>query len=169
MAVDLAYLFSRPDSGRSPRKLDIDAAHPVFARVTHLSLHDYLITDETHRRICAALPGMPSLTHLRLKLSYEAAIDGDMLRHILASCLRLEVLLLTSGDEDVTVEGYPDEDPRLVFGLLGENYDHFWDDWERGANGLVDLWTRAEDMVKKRKQTKLDNKVEWIYPNGRRE
>ncbi|KAJ7059718.1 hypothetical protein C8F01DRAFT_1370586 [Mycena amicta] len=159
MALDLGKLFTR-QSGAV--ELEIDPAHPAFAHVTHLSLHDNLESEETRQRICAALPGMPSLTHLQLKFT-PRALSNATLRHILTACPRLEVLLLTTDDTDVSGEGYPIDDPRLVWGCMGDYFEPFWTDWERGANGLVDMWVLAQEMIKKQRQ-QMDGETQWIYP-----
>ncbi|KAJ7059737.1 hypothetical protein C8F01DRAFT_1370603 [Mycena amicta] len=167
MTVDVGELFTEP--GIAPRRvshigLEIDPAHPVFSHVTHLSLHDNLDDARIRERVCAALPGMPSLTHLRLKFR-PPELSNATLRHILTACLQLEVLLLTTDDPHVSGVGYPIDDPRLVWGRLGDYFEPFWADWERGANGLLDMWVLAEQMVKKQRQ-QMDGEIQWIYPVG---
>ncbi|KAJ7059738.1 hypothetical protein C8F01DRAFT_1254649 [Mycena amicta] len=164
MTLDLGKLFTRQSGpGAFDQTLEIDPAHPAFTHVTHLSLHDSLEYEETRQRICAALPGMPSLTHLRLKFT-PRALSNATLRHILSECPKLAVLLLTTDDEDVTGVGYPTDDPRLVWGRMGDHYYSFWADWERGANGLVDMWVLAQEMVKERMENPLNIDIDWIFP-----
>ncbi|KAJ7059710.1 hypothetical protein C8F01DRAFT_217957 [Mycena amicta] len=169
MTVDVGELFTGHGVFESPRqvsrvRLEIDPAHPVFAHVTHLSLHDNLDDARTRERVCAALPGMPSLTHLRLKFR-PPELSNATLRHILTACPQLELLLLTTDDTDVSGEGYPIDDPRLVWGRMDDHYEPFWADWERGANGLLDMWVLAEQMVKKQRQ-QMNDEIQWIHPVG---
>ncbi|KAJ7059708.1 hypothetical protein C8F01DRAFT_217901 [Mycena amicta] len=159
LAVNLCGLFT---TEWYPTPDQMDSTHPAFARVTHLSLHDNMQRDVIRKRNCAILPGLPRLTHLRLKLSGLPPAD---IQHLLTSCALLEIFILTTASRSSVTEkpGYAlvSADPRLVWGQVADHYDLFWDDWRRGADGLVDMWALAEEAVRKRKQNP-SNDIEWV-------
>ncbi|KAJ7059721.1 hypothetical protein C8F01DRAFT_1295779 [Mycena amicta] len=160
LAVSLRELFLH-ETSKHWDEVRINPSEPAFAHVTHLSLHDSM--DSYASVITPAFPGMPRLTHLRLLLS---GLAPSHVRNILSTCPRLKVLLLAeSGNSPFDGREYPLEDPRLVWARASNSYVHFWSDWERGALGLVDLWTHAEDLVDKRRKNPTDkdrNEIEWI-------
>ncbi|KAF7330038.1 hypothetical protein MKEN_00267900 [Mycena kentingensis (nom. inval.)] len=160
LVVALYELFDDTDASiDSTEPIAIDPRHPVFARVTHLSLHDNMGSQQTPA-ICEALPGFPALTHLRLKLGMSPV----SVRILLGACPRLEVLLLTDQQHTVAAaETYPLEDPRLVWGDAGDNYSTFWASWLYGAMGNDDLWTVADEVVRKRKENPRPMyEVRWL-------
>ncbi|KAJ7059707.1 hypothetical protein C8F01DRAFT_217913 [Mycena amicta] len=155
LAVNLCGLFATEENL---------FAHPAFARVTHLCLHDNMHRYVIRARNCAILPSLPRLTHLRLKSPGLSPAD---IEHLLTSCALLEIFILTTSTRRTSsVTGTPgyavvSADPRLVWGQVSGDYNVFWDDWGRGANGLVDMWALAEEVVSKRKQNP-SNGIEWV-------
>ncbi|KAF7330039.1 hypothetical protein MKEN_00268000 [Mycena kentingensis (nom. inval.)] len=127
--------------------LDIDGTHPVLARVTHLSLLDNLHSDEKQEAILAALPAIPSLTHLRL----DFLVAGQV-RRIFETCPRLEILLLNNTATQAYSHRFPTarDEPRVVRIANFSTYSSFWTDWLRGAYGLADAWQLAEECVRSR-------------------
>ncbi|KAJ7059740.1 hypothetical protein C8F01DRAFT_1254651 [Mycena amicta] len=154
LAVSIAELFGAKTSMYGK----VIPTEPVFAHVTHLSLHDNM--EHTHHLVCPALPGMPRLTHIRLLLR---GLPVDAVRDILSGCARLQLLLLTHYEAtyDLRHLGYPTNDPRLVFAQASDVYVHFWSDWERGTLGLFDVWALAEETVQKRKRNP-NLEMKWI-------
>ncbi|KAJ7055437.1 hypothetical protein C8F01DRAFT_1373610 [Mycena amicta] len=144
----------------------VDPAHPAFARITHLIPLDDLHRKVTGRHMCIVLSRMPSLTHIRLDQEGLAPADVE---HLLSDCIWLELLLLTAEtSSSITRGGYPTAEPRLVWGIRGEDrdrYSSFWDEWERAANGLDDAWALAEAVVEERSQTgtACNNYNEWLW------
>ncbi|KAJ7059752.1 hypothetical protein C8F01DRAFT_218339 [Mycena amicta] len=146
----------------------VDPAHPAFAHITHLIPLDDLHHQVTGRLICIVLSRMPSLTHIRLDQEGLAPADVE---HLLSDCIRLEILLLTAEtSSSITGGGYPTAEPRLVWGIRGEDrdrYSSFWNEWERAANGLEDAWALAEAIVEERSRiqtgTACNNYNEWLW------
>ncbi|KAJ7059751.1 hypothetical protein C8F01DRAFT_218341 [Mycena amicta] len=165
LTVSLRELFAEEGS-KDWDKVRINPSEPAFAHVTHLVLHDSMRFNS--HVVIPALPGLPRLTHLRLMLH---GLTHNDVHDILSSCPRLKVLLLTSNSRRPPfddVQGYPLEDPRLVWALTSNTYNHFWSDWERGVLGLVDLWTLAEELVDRRTKNPTDKdstEIEWINPS----
>ncbi|KAJ7055440.1 hypothetical protein C8F01DRAFT_1159158 [Mycena amicta] len=168
LTVSLRELFAEEDS-EDWDKVRINPSEPAFAHITHLVLHDSMDVDSLV--VIPALPALPRLTHLRLTL--WDGLTHDNVRYILSSCPHLKVLLLTSNGrsppfDDVQLQGYPLEDPRLVWALASNAYNDFWSDWERGVLGLVDLWTLADGLVDRRTKSPTDKdstEIEWIDPS----
>ncbi|KAJ7059717.1 hypothetical protein C8F01DRAFT_1370585 [Mycena amicta] len=165
MAVSLCEIFPWDEGRLESEDVTVDpmTASPALAHITHLSLHDNM--DCTYHLVSAALPCIPCLTHLRLKMP---GLPAETVITILSSrrpCL--EVLLLTTGFPSSSVnvtDGYP-IDVRLVWGLAHDSYSEFWDDWERGSRGLDDMWTAAEEAVQRRKRDPSSHRpteIEWI-------
>ncbi|KAJ7059739.1 hypothetical protein C8F01DRAFT_1145501 [Mycena amicta] len=160
LALSLCPLF------QGPQNVD-PAVEPIFAHITHLSLHDTM-SSESHQVICSVLPRMPCLTHIRVN-SYQ--LPAEVVRQLLSTCARLEILLATAGSNSLfNGLGYPLGDPRLVWGRTSEwasSYAEFWDDWEKGALGLVDFWALAAEAVERRKRdlsSHNTHRIEWIGP-----
>nr|GAT57085.1 predicted protein [Mycena chlorophos] len=156
MAVSLCEIMPWDDTADDFEweRLCVDPARasPALARITHLSLHDNM--DQTHHLVLDALPCMPCLTHLRLKLR---GLPADTARSMLSSRRpRLEVLLLTMGyRSDASIKTFPVDDIRLVCGLAHDSYDEFWDEWTKSSLGEDDMWTVAEELVDRRRQSQL--------------
>ncbi|KAJ7059731.1 hypothetical protein C8F01DRAFT_1145474 [Mycena amicta] len=163
LTVSLRELFAEEDS-EDWDKVRINPSEPAFAHVTHLVLHDSM--DLNSHVVIPALPGLPRLTHLRLMLH---GLTHNDVRHILSNCPHLKVLLLTNRSiSPFDAQGYPLEDPRLVWAFASNAYNQFWSDWERGVLGLVDLWTLAEELVDRRTKNPTDKDstdIEWINPS----
>ncbi|KAF7312841.1 hypothetical protein MKEN_00968000 [Mycena kentingensis (nom. inval.)] len=158
LTIDLCALFTFRRT-----RVRIDPRHAALARVTHLTLHDRIGERETRARVCAALPDMPALTHVRLML--PDLQDGlPELEVLLERLPRLEVMLL-SGVQDAR-EDSPDQevvrDVRLVVVGGWPSYDKFWAEWEAAARGGDCLWIKAEDFVRRKREGRLDRKEIWL-------
>ncbi|KAJ7062750.1 hypothetical protein C8F01DRAFT_1135111 [Mycena amicta] len=144
-----------------PENSDL-AVEPILANITHLSLHDDMRNPLTQQVVGSVLPRMPCLTHIRL-IFYGLSVDA--MRQLLSTCTQLEILLVTVETTRFKPRGYPIEDLRLVWGHSPDNYYVFWDDWQRGAWGLRDLWAFAEEAVEKRKRdpsSHSTSRIDWI-------
>ncbi|KAJ7198169.1 hypothetical protein GGX14DRAFT_573730 [Mycena pura] len=145
LAAHLGSLF--PELGA------IDLTHPSFACITHLQLLDDLDDAETRTHICAALPVLPALTHLLL--AREPPLDA--LRTILQECPRLELLLIMELHWQANFgRDYPDA--RVVGGTYFGHSD-YWDQWEAGAAGFPNYWTRAEEFIAKKRNGEIDGAI----------
>ncbi|KAJ7059735.1 hypothetical protein C8F01DRAFT_1370600 [Mycena amicta] len=162
LAAGLCELVARDSQGYSIEVDKIDPG-PAFAHLTHLILSDDLQRQAARRKICDALPRVPRLTHLRLE---HLGLSPADIEQLLSGCIRLEILLLTAETKSLmTRAAYFTHEPRLVWGVSGDDYDAFWSEWERAVNGLVDPWALAEAIVKERRQryTACNNLNEWLW------
>ncbi|KAJ7757230.1 hypothetical protein DFH07DRAFT_958827 [Mycena maculata] len=127
----------------------IDFAHPLFSRLTHLELFDTVpwtgVTD---------LALIPHLSHLCFT---QNGFLSDSLP-ILSTCKSLRVLVFLTLDESDPprlVEEYSAltqlaKDPRFVM-MACDNFD-----WQMGALTGTDYWSRAEDFIAKRVSGQID-------------
>ncbi|KAF7298565.1 hypothetical protein MIND_00803200 [Mycena indigotica] len=142
----------------------IDSGHAALAHTTHLVLHDKLLSGELLlQRVHDALPGLPALTHLRLKLHYRSQFHDFAM--LLKSCPRLQILLLNSDSNNSlawTHLTFSDPDPRLVVSREPFAYSDFWKDWEVKARGGIDLWARAEDFVAQKRAGLVEMTDIWL-------
>ncbi|KAJ7229833.1 hypothetical protein GGX14DRAFT_507853 [Mycena pura] len=126
----------------------IDFTHPLFSKITHLTIGDCFSSVKEH--IYAKLPTLPALTHLCL---YSVASPTTCTPELLLTdCVRLELLVVLWGRSYIDsatgmAANTPVRDVRLVVSV----YSDYWADWNAGAAGLPDLWTRAENVVARRR------------------
>nr|GAT56099.1 predicted protein [Mycena chlorophos] len=146
LTLNLASLLawdddSIPDASLAP----LPAA---FRNITHLSLLDLMVRSGPERRTYELLPRFPALTHLAMRRGH---ISDDTVRSLLASCQKLQILLLTTDANPLPFrDGLPSADPRLVFGFLSNEYRRFWGDWMSGAKGDHDMWAATDEAVQAR-------------------
>ncbi|KAJ6501853.1 hypothetical protein C8R45DRAFT_819546 [Mycena sanguinolenta] len=143
ISVDVNSLFGH--SG-------VDFDHYAFARLTHLDLFEVPASESWVTDICR----LPRLTHLSLNFDNFPSDNGKNMdalafRLILAGCNSLEVLVLVFLDES-NMKAYNHcqhfaDDLRSVTMVVKD----FLGDWERGATGRDDYWTRAERFIQKRR------------------
>ncbi|KAJ7200311.1 hypothetical protein GGX14DRAFT_466614 [Mycena pura] len=124
-----------------------DVTHPLFSRITHLTIRDLYVKEQ----ICANLPTLPALTHLCL---YEDALPTTCIQMLLTYCVRLELLVVLWEQSYIDCLGATGmaaklarRDVRLVVGVPS----YCWVDWDAGAAGLPNMWTRAEIIVAQRR------------------
>ncbi|KAJ7099826.1 hypothetical protein C8R44DRAFT_988622 [Mycena epipterygia] len=129
---------------------EIDFTHPLFAQITHLEMGDFMVSREV---AWEKLAQIPELTHLSVSEYTSIPICQAALAH----CKSLAVLVLACGTEARLDACVPHcatlaVDPRFVM-LVVTDYRH---NWERGARGDEDHWSRAEALVRKRRAEELD-------------
>ncbi|KAJ7190425.1 hypothetical protein GGX14DRAFT_483354 [Mycena pura] len=149
LAVSLEHLFGRCQA--------INPAHPLFTRITHLFVLDNTGLPDRETSICSALAALPALTHLRV----DGSLCWSVLEMLLANCARLEILVVlwpTPGAGRIHAKATPFSDSRFVVGVEKD----YWGDWEAGAAGLPDFWTRAEEFVAKKRRGVIDAGCFWM-------
>ncbi|KAJ6592598.1 hypothetical protein B0H19DRAFT_1365034 [Mycena capillaripes] len=139
----LDILFGTPEK--------IDFTHRLFARITHLELSDNAIRVPEHYCDLAALP---NLSHLAFASQKFIPISPTLLH----TCRSLRVLVFfhLAAWEDALTD-YPEanemvKDPRIVV----TDCKDYVRDWRRGSHTGIDYWSRAEDLVAKRRSGKVD-------------
>ncbi|KAJ7136372.1 hypothetical protein C8R43DRAFT_1132526 [Mycena crocata] len=125
----------------------IDFTHPVFAHITHLE-----ITDSFFGETWMGLALVPNLTHLAFSRMHSIGLWLPLLR--VCTSLRALVVLTSSHNRLV---GHQDEqklamDPRFVVMEI----QYLVADWQVGAHGGADYWTRAETFIAKRRAREID-------------
>ncbi|KAJ6533410.1 hypothetical protein DFH09DRAFT_1181360 [Mycena vulgaris] len=153
LSVYLERLFGGPGA--------IDPTHALFTSLTHLRLFPVRLGGQRAQQVCAHLPRLPALTHLCLHLAGD--VNWDPLQMLLADCPRLEILVTlcrpTRGDSvRAQTQNPPVRDVRLVMG----EYKNRWADWEAGARGFPDLWSRAEDFVARKRSGAIEANCYWL-------
>ncbi|KAJ7101898.1 hypothetical protein C8R44DRAFT_808853, partial [Mycena epipterygia] len=120
-----------------------DFSHSLFTKITHLDLGDSPHTWE----LWSGLAHMPCLTHLSFMLNFVAVC---VCHSALLHCKSLQVLatLCINGTSTLGPSYQPlISDPRFVLVGIGKHES----DWETGGRGGEDHWTRANDLVRKRR------------------
>ncbi|KAJ6592552.1 hypothetical protein B0H19DRAFT_1055262 [Mycena capillaripes] len=138
----LEILFGSPEH--------IDFTHRLFAGITHLELFDNLINPELY----CDLSTLSHLSHLSFSESNVIFIAPKLLQ----TCHSLRVLIFyglarceaTLGKHAETKELV--KDPRFV----AMDCQHEVRDWQMGAHSGFDCWSRAEDLIMKRRSGKVD-------------
>ncbi|KAJ7160452.1 hypothetical protein C8R46DRAFT_1286285 [Mycena filopes] len=123
----------------------VDFTHPMFARLTHLSLQDRPAPYDWPSQ-WSGLFGMPCLTHL----SFEDFFAPYVIADVLAKCRTLRLLVLKTSNasrahEDLT----PDVRCVVVF------VENSLQDWEAGVSGGTDYWSKAEVICNQRQMSVL--------------
>ncbi|KAJ7699047.1 hypothetical protein B0H17DRAFT_317785 [Mycena rosella] len=162
--ASLRQLFADSDDA----EFAVDFEHPLFNSVTHLDLSDEPYTDGQYAVWVKGLSTLPALTHLAFTSPYTTSLAT--MQSILAASPRLQVLLPTFPANSATeadMIGYDDEitldldeleqigplDPRLVVGLYADV--NYYEDWECGARGKKDIWTRAEEFLARKRDGEI--------------
>ncbi|KAJ7150683.1 hypothetical protein C8R46DRAFT_1123902 [Mycena filopes] len=134
----------------------VDLTHAAFAALTHLDLFDDVEVEHV-MDVLPQIPLLPALTHLSL--------DSDIPRRdvlgVLAQCPRLQVLLVSwpAADEVYALVCFPHVyDVRYVIGT----YRDYWREWEAGARGGPDLWSRAADFVARKRRGEISASRYWM-------
>ncbi|KAF7346316.1 hypothetical protein MSAN_01859200 [Mycena sanguinolenta] len=130
----------------------VDFTHALFAHVTHLDLLDEVRGSWDTR--WAGLALIPRLTHLAFEISMSGSWGWEnVIYGALKHCPKLQVLALMwspwlrdtmrQNQYEDKIGRLADSDPRFVI-VLQASYTH---DWEAGARGGIDAWSRAEQLV----------------------
>ncbi|KAJ7119930.1 hypothetical protein C8R43DRAFT_1241712 [Mycena crocata] len=133
----------------------IDFTHPMFRRITHLELFDTVdddddtVDDMQVVEFWSGLALLPTLTHLAFN-------DEDFLPlcpTLLRTCPTLRVLVIMIQKKHMWQNvGELATDTRFVVMHCRE----YIKDWQVGAHGGLDFWSRAEDFVAKRRHKLID-------------
>ncbi|KAJ6592595.1 hypothetical protein B0H19DRAFT_1245452 [Mycena capillaripes] len=129
----------------------IDFTHRLFVGITHLELFDHLQPNSEHYCDLAALY---HLSHL----SFSDVGFISIAPKLLQTCESLRVLVffgLGACEDALRDYGQKHElvmDPRFVV----TNFEGEVRDWQMGAHTGIDYWSRAEDLVAKRRSGKVD-------------
>ncbi|KAJ7761792.1 hypothetical protein B0H16DRAFT_1530554 [Mycena metata] len=130
--------------------LKIDFGHPIFSRLTHLSVLDCPVW-EVWEESWTGLFELSCLTHLAFQNFFSGPIVGD----VLAQSRNLRLLVLTSS-HDILEHGdivpFATHDVRCVVIVVKNSLK----DWEAGVVDRVDYWTKAEEFSKKRRTGEVE-------------
>ncbi|KAJ7176971.1 hypothetical protein C8R46DRAFT_1346886 [Mycena filopes] len=136
----------------------IDLTHRAFSSLTHLELFAF---DENEfddvLELLPELPALPALTHLCL----DSDIERDDLLAVLARCPRLHLLLVTWSEEDCDYDRICFHDVYDVRFVIGKHGD-YWREWEAGARGFPDNWTRATEFVARKRRGEIEANRYWM-------
>ncbi|KAJ7662773.1 hypothetical protein DFH06DRAFT_1190821 [Mycena polygramma] len=124
-----------------------DYAHSAFSQVTHLDILDWRRRSEEWDPL-TGVALIPHLTHLSF---HDSGVTTAVCKHALRDCKHLEVLVMlcrspsavsraTRAREELAA------DPRFVLVLVPD----YVQDWENGARGAEDYWSRADGLVRRR-------------------
>ncbi|KAJ6533399.1 hypothetical protein DFH09DRAFT_1406544 [Mycena vulgaris] len=154
LSVSLEMLFNGLDA--------IDPTHAMFASLTHLRMLPLRLASRRMQQVCAHFPRLPALTHLCLHFSDD--VQWDVLQMLLADCPRLEILaavwsLAPGDDARAQIQNPPIRDVRLVMG----EHNGRWADWEAGARGFPDSWSRAEDFVSRKRSGAIEGTTPYNF------
>ncbi|KAJ7761779.1 hypothetical protein B0H16DRAFT_1530531 [Mycena metata] len=130
--------------------LKIDFGHPIFSRLTHLSVLDCPV-QEVWEESWTGLFELPSLTHLAFQDFFSGPVVGD----ILAQSRNLRLLVLKSSDDifrHAEIVPFATHDVRCVVIVVKDSLK----DWEAGVVDRVDYWTKAEEFSRKRRTGEVE-------------
>ncbi|KAJ6585702.1 hypothetical protein B0H19DRAFT_1110536 [Mycena capillaripes] len=125
-----------------------DFGHPIFSRLTHLDIHDYLTEDRWTPWSGISL--LPCLTHVSFRgCSVKSIFEG-----ILTHCRNIQVLALVVSVADLGCArlGTVTRDFRFVVIVVKD----FLEDWEQGALGAEDYWVRAAKFIAQRRSGEVE-------------
>ncbi|KAJ7259239.1 hypothetical protein C8J57DRAFT_1339848 [Mycena rebaudengoi] len=135
LLVDFSALFGTPTFP------SIDLTLPMFRELTHLRAHN--ITEE------CSFTQFPALTHLSFNTQNAG---GALLASTLAHCRKLRVLVgILWSQWNIEHWDQSTDDLRLVL-MCVTSKDAAVADWQAGAGGESDMWTRAEIFIAKRRR-----------------
>ncbi|KAJ6555978.1 hypothetical protein B0H19DRAFT_1071117 [Mycena capillaripes] len=138
---------------------NLDFAHPMFRRLTHLDVQDRLADgDDDGCARWAELALVPCLTHV----SFRDCFSGPIVEGVLARCAALHVLALVVCFkrcllDDPGVASIAAQDLRCVVVRV----TNVFEDWEEGVGGGEgggeDYWKRADKFVERRQAGEVED------------
>ncbi|KAJ7153351.1 hypothetical protein C8R46DRAFT_474831 [Mycena filopes] len=152
LGIHLSYLFAHPSR--------VNLTHPALGSLTHLEMLD----DVAHEvpQLLPHIPNLPALTHLLL-LYYE--IPRDDILAMLVQCPTLQLVLTLwpwrNRKDYEASKGAPVSDMRFVIGRYYTDRD-YWAQWEDGARGLPNFWSRGELFLAMKRNGELPGARYWI-------
>ncbi|KAJ7129890.1 hypothetical protein C8R43DRAFT_1208680 [Mycena crocata] len=119
--------------------------HSLFANITHLDILDW---HDGGWNKWDGLAGLPRLTHL----SFNDDISNSVCQGALDECMTLKVLVIVWSSREVLETDPYDRaelamDPRFAMIVVSK----YLEDWEMGARGGEDFWSRTDDFVRNRR------------------
>ncbi|KAJ7132620.1 hypothetical protein C8R46DRAFT_1140432 [Mycena filopes] len=152
LGVHLNCLFGFSSADLTPSSVDF--THPAFRSLTHLEMLNNM--EEDALEVLPHIPTLPALTHLLL--NYE--IPRDNILAVLAQCPRLQLLLVLwpFPMEYEAVQVLPVSDARFVTGKYGD----YWAEWEEGARGFPDFWSRGDDFLARKRNGEIEAARYWM-------
>ncbi|KAJ6566908.1 hypothetical protein B0H19DRAFT_1138857 [Mycena capillaripes] len=128
-----------------------DFSPPLFTHLTHLELFDGPATVDAET--WGGIVSLSNLTHL----SFNNAIFFNIWRILLDKCPSLRVLVMIglTAQYSLDVHPYKNElvrDPRFVM----MNCTEAIRDWQIGVHSGADYWSRAEELIAKRRSGEVD-------------
>ncbi|KAJ6592517.1 hypothetical protein B0H19DRAFT_1245385 [Mycena capillaripes] len=137
--------------------VSVDLAHPAFRSITHLDMFDAIDGLDS---VWPQISTLPALTHLALHRSAPRHIP--IMMTVLLECPRLELLLILwslYAESHYASQQIPHVyDVRFVMGM----YNSYIVDWEAGAKGLPDMWSRADDFVARKRRGEIKETCYWL-------
>ncbi|KAJ7123254.1 hypothetical protein C8R43DRAFT_1031978 [Mycena crocata] len=139
LAANLTVLFAGPP----------DFTLSLFSQITHLDISDVFgLTWDPWNKLAL----LPRLTHLSFNYSDEA-LPAELFHTVLADCKLLEALIVVwpnmiMVEYEAEFSKYPPQDVRFVMIICSQ---YFWD-WEAGARGRVDFWSRADAHIAQKRR-----------------
>ncbi|KAJ7670760.1 hypothetical protein DFH06DRAFT_141753 [Mycena polygramma] len=121
-----------------------DFTHSLFAAITHLDVWTPMSTQRDWEH-WSGLPQIPHLSHLSFHDSPN--ISNVLCQAALTHCISLKVLVIVATDSHLDRSEVAAGDPRLVVVYVSD----FLGEWASGAQGGVDYWVRAEQLVEQRR------------------
>ncbi|KAJ7150722.1 hypothetical protein C8R46DRAFT_1123974 [Mycena filopes] len=153
LSVHLGLLFSGALRG-------MNSTHAGLASVTHLDVFDRMDSDfDGADEICSRIPTLPSFTHLCLNNQvHKSHID-----RLLRDCPMLELLLvLFSPRNAVEAFTYALSSPSTDIRFVVTTGKDLWSDWEAGAMGFPDNWSRVVKFVDRRRNGSVEASRCWL-------
>ncbi|KAF7296094.1 hypothetical protein MKEN_01424500 [Mycena kentingensis (nom. inval.)] len=139
--IQLIVCAGQPDSFPS---------HPFFERLTHMNLADRSDPRTTvAERLFTHLPDLPNLTHLAF---HDNRVGNHACVQVLRECRTLRVFAIVCSSKNgvqIARGRHKELELDVRFAVLFVA-DTRWD-WEVGARGGLDMWTRAEDIVARKR------------------
>ncbi|KAJ7830295.1 hypothetical protein B0H14DRAFT_1197785 [Mycena olivaceomarginata] len=146
LGLELEELFGHVES--------IDLTHPLFSSVTHLDIFSVRETAQAPH----GLSLLPALTHLCL----SSELPREEALRVLEECARLQQLLVLwpffDADRYLLAQTPHAYDIRFVIG----QYNDYWGEWEAGARGRGDFWTRGDDFVARKRKGEIEATCYWL-------
>ncbi|KAJ7673990.1 hypothetical protein DFH06DRAFT_978799 [Mycena polygramma] len=147
LSVNLYELFGGPEEFRLPNLAELP-----FLHLTHLDVFSNMPA------VLWPIFGMlPSLTHLAFSDYYHY----EMMQTALDTCPLLELLVVVWTQED-DVERSEDASDITDARFCTVSCQQFESDWERGAWGEGDFWSRADELLARRSRGEGQNFAEVL-------
>ncbi|KAJ7748368.1 hypothetical protein B0H16DRAFT_1849220 [Mycena metata] len=149
LSIKLLPLF-----GADVESTPVDFTHPMFAHITHLDVQELNFEEPPESSQPARWSGWSHLTSLT-HISFWNYHDRPLFEEIVASCPKLQVLIVVVASEQMTDNSVFAEcahDPRFILLVVKD----FLDDWGADATGGENYWTRADNFLAERRSARIE-------------